>query len=594
MVEKRTDNVAEFRQILIWPLTLSAPGREEDRSVCEIVREQASLLEASDEWTRIKDPLFYLNAGGKEGEPDIGAYAEYVYFHDFVQCFLYPEEQKHVSGEAAFHLYSRNDVQAAKIQIGDQPFSAKIPRCHLYLFRTGVAILAVELVMDVAPIPLSDVLLFQDVFRRVYAPYFEKEGPRAALVPSRVEWLGSNGTSLFLSSAPPEFKDEMKHVVDKREPPVAGYWRWLIGLNIEGYKQRGGNAQDLSWRHIIDERIPFMSYLQLTPGTSEPFKDRISRGDWVRLCFADAPGDKPYPYDEDFLSSFEKDNCYDRYLSSGTRHMFCGYAYVAVTSDAGFAPILREHFRRMYFQLATVAQMEFATCLSFSSRVTRAVDDAQSVGGTSGHEFRKRILVIQEEFLEFVHLFRFTGVSNQLQAREMFDYWRRHLGVAALFEDVKSEIEWATNFLLAKEANKQTEAANNLNVIAVVGAALALTFSFLGMNVIAQEGVLSSILGPQGIWRDLGVAGAVLAFFASMALGLFVVLMPGKEGDGKHVRTLRRTLAGLIAAGGITVLLTLGLAPRNSGKEPANAQSPAPVASQPAKDAPAQGTRTAP
>jgi hypothetical protein len=550
--------VAEFRQILMWPLALDmakAPSSETMASL--VIREAEHLVREQQQlWRPVKDPLFHLQheVGGKDSDPNHRQepYAEFVYFHDFVQRFLYPKDAK--PEQALLHLFRRTDIQGVRISqwvgSGMKEFTLKVDRCNLYLFPVGVAMLAVE-VTSIADHPegllLSEVLYLQDTFRRCYTPYFDGQDARG--VPSSVQWLGANGTSIGMPSLPQSLNAARDFAVLNRQPPMFSHWMDLLPLNVPGRVGHNDTSSNM-WRHIVDERIPIMTYVRLAEvkaadGTAEfagKNLERVERGDLTRLCFADTPGPAgSYPYDEEFLSKFDDENCYGRYKSWGTLHMFSGYSYAVIVAEGKdrernpYNEIIVHHFRHMYFQMAMIAHMEQAAYLAFSSRVSQAVADASAAKQLRSLAFKERIVSIQEEFLRFVQLFRFTGLSNQIQAKEMFDLWRKHLRLQPLYEDVRDELNSATAFLFAAESRQQTTAATRLNKIAIAGVLLSLVFSFLGMNLIWDAESIKAMLGQvadvdnKRVWSlwntvSLGVAGFGFTLSVFAGLGLTFVM----------------------------------------------------------------------
>ena len=66
---------------------------------------------------------------------------------------------------------------------------------------------------------------------------------------------------------------------------------------------------------------------------------------------------------------------------------------------------------------------------------------------------------IERDFLQFEHLFHFTGLSNQIQPNELFQKWRCALGIDRIFADLEKEIGTATQFLLSIEQREETTVA---------------------------------------------------------------------------------------------------------------------------------------
>jgi hypothetical protein len=448
---------------------------------------------------------------------------------------------------------------------------------------------------------LHDIEDFIDQARRSYTPY-HTPGGHAGVVDEFVWLLGDE--EFAAPSAPDGLETDLRQIKKSdraglRSAPMARHWRDILApLTIAGYEDEDKplSVRNPVWRHVVDERIPVMSYVSLTGAarkcrlTSEPvLKDQdpsgitglydlwtVSRGDWIRLAGADQPGTDPLPYSHRFLHDFESSICYDRYFPSdagtgATRFMFMGYHFIAVgASNEGdtsqyFDKVIFNHFRRHYFQMGLLLNMEFASLLATSSRLSEAV--RQLMQDSKETAFRRTVFEIERDFLEFVHQFHFTGLSNQLQAREMFERWRAALGLDALFKDIQTEIASATGFLRSDRQMRQADAANALSVIASIAVFFGLVFAFLGMNALMGESTLGALLKmqPEG-WHDflrqLFPVGAVLAVTGLLWRWLLRRLLtaPGQNEDDDDRATRRRIdtiMAWAIGAG--IVLGTIGL-----------------------------------
>jgi hypothetical protein len=616
--------VARFRQIYIWPLSLRLtrlppPGEDiaaENLIDTAMAAARKTIEEDGKRWEEVPDLLDHVGASENDAA---ASYGEFVYFHDFIQALLY-RPQPDGMHEPAIRLYRHRQIDGARITIKKRVFGAKITKrvfharvdhCNLYLFRSGAAALAVELdFSDPTPIEeqeqkraltLRDVEDFIDKARRSYTPY-HTPGGHAGVVDEFV-WL--QGKKEFATpSVPDTLKTDLGQIkkpdrAGLRSAPMGRHWRDILApLTIAGYEDEDKplSVHNPVWRHVVDERIPVMSYVSLTGAakkrnlTIKPaFEGQnpsaitglydlwtVSRGDWIRLAGADGYGPDPLPYSHRFLHDFESATCYDRYFPSdagtgATRFMFMGYHFVAVGAsnecdrDQYFDKVIVSHFRRHYFQMGLLLNMEFASLLATSSRLSEAV--RQLMEDSKETAFRRTLFEIERDFLEFVHQFHFTGLSNQLQAREMFERWRAALGLDALFEDVQTEIASATGFLRSDRQVRQADAANALSVIASIAVFFGLVFAFLGMNVLAGENTLGELLkmqpeGWQNFFRQLFPFGLVLAATGLLWRWLLHRLLaaPGKSEDDEDRETRRRidiVMAWAIGAG--IVLGTIGL-----------------------------------
>ena len=114
--------------------------------------------------------------------------------------------------------------------------------------------------------------------------------------------------------------------------------------------------------------------------------EQLTRGDFARLAYATAPGDRHgLPFSREYLARFEENHCYDRYYDEAhsggglsTRVMCCDHAFITVGDAA--RPIFTDaergvlaQFRHQFFLLALIAHMHKAALLMMSDRLVQAV-----------------------------------------------------------------------------------------------------------------------------------------------------------------------------------------------------------------------------
>lgn len=447
-----------------------------------------------------------------------------------------------------FALSGATDPKSSIVHVAD------VIRFNLYSLDVGVVIVCVELsfgynVKRELPeqhavrrhsLTLKQTQSIIDGIRRVYTPYFStdpwcdeyEQMPRC--VPFVWNWLDESGKpiSMIVPGAPCEtaadkttspskatsrfvptgMKEALQIVQQQprnaaeggRTPPVADHWRAALApLVFSGYADEKSNVV---FRQILDERVPVLSFISVSSATKSN-KDgtynsavsthqdiqSISRGDWIRLCFADGPGNYTLPYAPVFLKDFESKHCYDRFYPSpshigSVRYMACGYHMSIVGAGGFFDETLIHHFRRHYFQMVLLANIEFAALLATSSRISAAIDAlSKSTDRQEGkRRFGKSLELIEEDFLEFVHRYRFTGVSNQIQPTELFELLRKNMRLNGLFEDVKAEIEAAVTFNTGVAQYGIARSTYNLTEVATVAATLGIGFTFLSITEVGE------------------------------------------------------------------------------------------------------------
>ncbi len=208
--------------------------------------------------------------------------------------------------------------------------------------------------------------------------------------------------------------------------PIIDWWAKLLptAIRVKRSTKDTVPAEVTFWNHIVDERLPIMTYLAV----DDP--RMISRGDWQRLCFADQAGGSPLPYAAEFMKDFERDHCYERFWygdpkrdpvdEQPTRYLFSGYHFAVVgrATDTNpeklepsfFRSSIANHFEQHYYQMGLICHFQNAALLAFSDRLSHAV--LQYDLKHARDDFRARINDLEAERLKFTHKYWFTGVSN--------------------------------------------------------------------------------------------------------------------------------------------------------------------------------------
>jgi len=223
---------------------------------------------------------------------------------------------------------------------------------------------------------------------------------------------------------------------------------------------------------------------------------------------------------------------------------------------------LVHHFRRQYLQIGRQIVVEFASLLIMKDRVRRLLDAAvqSSSSKVSGDGVVGNISAIERAFLGYVANFRFVVLSNATQAHELVEKWRNAVRIDVPFNELKADIEAASQFLLSKEQRYQTETANGLAGVASIGVVFGLAFAFLGMNVlfdgesIKALGQRGATVAEGGYWDkvrwQLTAIGVVLVAFGGLGLGLVRGALPSQRSTFQDI-----ALKALIGVGFLGMLI---------------------------------------
>lgn len=547
--------VNQFRLLYQWPLVLDKQQDGIDwnswvKTEIDALKAKMTAKNVSENkpalWQKVSPHDIPDRLTEPSGEGD---YGEFVYFHDFTQKFLYETDEK----KAAFSLYQRTDLTELHATVswktGNHPNEVTHTQIHhfcvdrltLHVFDLGVAMLTLELSwggqvtngkFNQGPLFLDSAQRILDHLRRSYAPFWSGDTPQR--VPSKVTlWSGPGVCQHFdpmgkespnnKSATLARFRSSDAKTLPSRDPLVFGHWAEMI-------KPITLLAQGGPWRDPSDERIPFNSYILIADqGKPDEALLRIKPGDWHRIMDADQPGTDAYPYNPHFVEPMEKSAYYDRFFpdvasgSTATRHIFGGTHYSLVGAGLFVENLSLNHWRRHYAQLSLIARFEMTVLLAVSSRISGAVTAFHLSGNEKA--FDDAIMDTQQYFLRFVHRFRFTGVTSQLQGAEMFEMWRKTLHLDELFADVKSELDIATAAVNARQQLIEAKAATRLAKIASVGVVGGLIVGALGSNVVVgvfdKETPLFALHKVSQLGQVALITGGVLVLAAAAALVIF-------------------------------------------------------------------------
>ncbi len=273
-------------------------------------------------------------------------------------------------------------------------------------------------------------------------------------------------------------------------------------------KERSGK---ICYTMFGDDRFPCMTYLAV----SDPRK--LTTSQWMRLVFADGPGknasEQPYsrwlwemtpeaegnPKLENVCinQQFRREFCYDRFFfradeaedktpdagipeAMSTRYLCSGEVFVAVGSSVGqphefrmkkddtmvlkpFAldPVsgLLGHFRYHYFKMGLIAHFHRCSLLNFVEELSIAVSENLGKDPAEDGEdknFRNMVVRIRRELIKFRFRFWFSEISSQIQARELFTRWSKHLQTQPMFDQVNEQLNEAEE-VLTRWAEKKAE-----------------------------------------------------------------------------------------------------------------------------------------
>jgi hypothetical protein len=506
--------VRHFRQILLWPLQLMPrqPG-------AQIQRHWEALEDGSADnpWLEVLDE--FTEEGG-----DFQArhYTEFVTFLPYVQRFLYGEGRAtrapgagpHDAGASPMRVFRRADVAAVRLVTtpGAPPIELAIAHIDLYFFYDiDIVLLNVEVHGDDLELATVQELLYR--FGRAYPAGWDEGGDGLHCM-HRVEWLGRDGALLARSDSA-DRQRYLDFVGKHRAPRIGAHWTFLLQPLTLDYEERPGAIR---YRQIEYYRMPVMGFVAVDDPRA------LSRNDLVRLGLVVGAGPSDtLPYSERHVSDFEERYCYDRFwCSSGaapnTRYIACGHALVVVGSARSRYFLDKEsgvlaQFRHQHFLLFLIAHFQKAALLMFSDRLVVSLKKLDISSPPSIKAFKRSIRQNFEIFLRFTHRYWFHEISDQAQARSLFEMTAEQLQLDALYAEVKDRMHDMNEYLETDSFRRQANTMVRLTVVTTFGLIGTITTGFLGMNLIAAA---DDPLVLRGVYL-------ALTLVASVALTVFTL-----------------------------------------------------------------------
>ncbi len=504
----------------------------------------------------------------------------HAYFHPFIRQFLFDTTHYSNDYRMAFH---RTDITNLEIQLGgklgksddnkDIVIALKVKRCELEFIRMGIGALAIE-VESTSSLQLNQVQQIQSQLRRTFSPYFDDyvqgcsatvESPLSNKMPRLVALIGKdkdgkrlvldqfeNGPvnsqavdSMHLKEFHKRFKEGDNSLIEAIMPdsvPVLSHWQYLLKPLMGAFSN---DDRQMRYVPLGDDRLPTMSYI----AARDPRE--ISRGDWVRLCFADEPGTNNLPYAWRFLKDFEAKYCYDRYWyheretqDAPSRILNCGmtFCFVGSSSDGFFFTNHKNGaiatFRTIYSRLGLLAHLQKAAMLTASIRISELSERSPYQNEPPNYIKQKgRIGNFYREFIEFTHVYWFDEVTPQIQGIELFSAWQNHLGTKALHSEVRQELTDLTSTINSQ--NQEDLAKRTLKITIYAGAFAIVSIAVAVMSMDPFKAPLAPLATEAKLekWASIGftllsVAGiAVVILIAVAAISGLVRFFQGPDKD---------------------------------------------------------------
>jgi len=531
-----TTVVRHFRQILLWPLQLMPirPGSQ--------IQEHWELLDqeiAENPWRELLDEF---TPDGEEFK--VRHYGEFVTFLPYVQRVIYGESRAKKEsgnkdeepGSSPMRVYRRHDIASVRMitSPGAEPIVLTIAHVDLYFFYDiDVVMLNVEVHADDLTLPQAQELLYR--FGRAYPAGWDERGDGLHCLHA-LQWRAADGTVLAQSDSGD--RDKFLSFVSKhRAPRISSHWSFLLKPLVLDHLEEPGAIR---YRQIEYYRMPVMGLIAL----DEPRK--VARNDFIRLGLGTGASEQnAMPYSESHVANFEERYCDDRFWcdvgpSPNTRYLASGRTLIVV-GDAQSQYFLDTErgvlaqFRHQHFLLFLIAHFQRAALLMFADRLAEALKRLDIGTADSVRRFKRNVRENFEIFLRFTHRYWFHEVSEQSQARSLFELTVRHLKLDALYDEVRDRIHSMNQYLDTDSTRRHTNTVLRLTVVTTFGLIGTIATSFIGMNLIGLTEI--PLIEKIAFFLIVFVPTAFLTFYTivkSRRLSDFLDVLSDEEASARN------------------------------------------------------------
>jgi len=451
-------------------------------------------------------------------------YNEWVYFYDYVRKSLFDTEpEKNSEKENPFVKYFaiKRDIiknshivyhlasidKNGKCKKDWKIFDLTINNISLFLFRTNVGVLSIELLnykQEDGFIPNSDLnqsnnwyeefkdtLLINDFGRRIYPQFIGKANgnnnddndcskgtgvTKNTFLADKIEfYLGTGAQEVE------EFKTE-----DYLNEKIKSGMRFPKYFNL-----LLGDLKD-KIVPLIDDRMYTVCWYgnnvlskDLTQKTPEEEYKFLTSEDWYKYVYID--GKDIGVANKKMMKALNRVATYDRWADYGTLFGITRYSLVALTDESYFSyTILREHMRGVYYLMAVLLLAQRASIVHFFDKVTEISQVLEDKKPFSS-KILEQVTSLYSSLIEFESRLHFAEVTPQEQGIEMYKKAYSIMGIDELSDDLKYEVEKLHNFIDLQNSKENSESLTRIQKVVS-------SFSILGVSIAIIESNLFDFL----------------------------------------------------------------------------------------------------
>lgn len=359
-------------------------------------------------------------------------------------------------------------------------YTLAVDKIELNIYDEKAAILSFHLRND-SYTDVQDILYINDYGRRIYPQYLANDDNGNIDLQKTKNSFLADSITLALSNHPQLYEDFSTYA-QKTIPPYT-LPKYIKGILPE-------KMHDCRW--LLDDRMYVVSYFLNADFANRMKKEYGKEGkwldrkrvewDWYQYVFID--NDDPTCQNDEMFKELLKRSTYTRWSDYATFYGISRYSFTCLIGYDGIG--LLNHMKTMYYRMASLVLAQRVLSLYYSreiSEISRKLDENE----LTKKELRKRVDILNRDYLRFVNNVYFREVTPQDQGIEIYDLLQEQMNIKRDEEGLSTEVEQLYHYVTMTNDELRNEATEKLSSIATLFLVPTLLTGIWGMNLEVEQ-----------------------------------------------------------------------------------------------------------
>lgn len=412
-------------------------------------------------------------------------FSEQGYFYDFCSGAMFDDPTSLNRVLSTYQLpTSERDTYTINVnKYGNKKsYTLSVDKIELNIYDEKAAILSFHLAnynyQDV-----QDILYINDYGRRIYPQYLVNDDIGKIDLQKPKNSFLADSICLCLDRGA-NYEDDFSTYAKKNIPPYT-MPRYIKGLLPEAMHE---------CRWLLDDRMYVVSYFSC-PEFAKRMRDGYGSDgqwldkqrpewDWYQYVFID--NDDPTCQDENMFKKLLTNATYSRWnnkvgeIEYQTYFGISRYSFACLTG-IDYIGLLR-HVKTIYYRMASLVLAQRVLSLYYSreiSEISKELDEDK----LSNKQLRKRVNILNRDYLRFVNNIYFREVTPQDQGIELYDLMQNQMSIKRDEEGLSTEVEQLYHYVTMTNDEQRNSDTEKLSIIATLFLVPTLLTGIWGMNL---------------------------------------------------------------------------------------------------------------